>query len=110
MELPNQDDDPLRPYPMDNITQMMMLCELHIPMGKITVLVATTIVSLVDPDKSPPRIHGNLIQPGYFSVSVDRVCKDYRELGLKIPRGDGEKTLGQVEHSFILWRKHRCGG
>jgi hypothetical protein len=74
-------------------------------MGNITVLVATAIVSLVDPKKSP-RIHGNPIPPGYASISVDRVVKDYSELGLDILEGDGEKTLGQVEHSFILWCKH----
>jgi hypothetical protein len=73
-------------------------------MGNVTVLVATAIVSLVDPKKSP-RIHGNLIPPSYASISVDRVIKDYRELGLDILEVDGEKTLGKAEHSFILWRK-----
>ena len=34
-----------------------------------------------------------------------RVIKDYREVSLDFPGGDGEKTLGQAEHSFILWRK-----
>jgi hypothetical protein len=53
----------------------------------------------------PLRSHGNPIPPGYYSVSVDRVIKDYREVPLDFPRGDGEKTLGQVEHSFVLWRK-----
>ena len=75
--------------------------ELHILMGNITDMVAIGAISHVDPDKTP-RIHGNLTQPGYFSVSVDRVCKDYRELGLEISAGDGEKTLGQAEHSFIV--------
>jgi hypothetical protein len=36
---------------------------------------------------------------------VDRVIKDYREVALDIPRGDGEKTLGQAELSFIVWCK-----
>ena len=81
-------------------------CELHIPLGNTgaIVLVAYGIVSPVIPDKTP-TIHGNLIPPGYYSVSVHRVIKYYRELSLDFPRGDGEKTLGQAEHSFILWRK-----
>ena len=62
------------------------------------------IVSPVVPDKTP-TIHGNLIPPGYYSVSVDRVIEDYREVPLDFPRGDGEKTLGMAEHSFVLWRK-----
>ena len=82
----------------------MTPCELHIPIGNSTVMVATSIVSLVDPDKTP-RIHGNPISPGYYSVNVDRVIKDYREVALDFPGGDGEKTLGQAEHAFIVWCK-----
>ena len=62
-----------------------------------TVLVAHGIFSHVVPDKTP-RSHGNPIPPGYYSVSVDRVIKDYREAALYFPRGDGETTLGQAEY------------
>ena len=91
---------------MDDITVPLTPCELHIPLGNTgaTVLVAHGIISPVVPDKTP-TIHGNLIPPGYYSVLVDRVIKDYREVPLDFPGGDGEKTLGQAEHSFILWRK-----
>ena len=65
---------------------------------------AHVIVSSVVPEKTPTS-HGNPIPPGYYSISVDRVIKDYREVPLDFPGGDGEKTLGQVEHSFVLWRK-----
>ena len=82
----------------------LMPCELHISMGNSTVLVAHGIVSPMDPDKTP-RSHGNPIPPGYYSVSVDRVIKENREVSLDFPRGDGEKTLGQAEHSFVLWCK-----
>ena len=78
--------------------------ELYIPMGNSTVMVATGIVSPMDPDKTA-RIHGNPIPPGYYSVNVDRVIKDYREVALDFPGGDGKKTLGEAEHAFILWRK-----
>ena len=81
-------------------------CELHIPLGKTSaiVLVAHGIISPMVPEKTP-RSHGNPIPPGYYSVLVDRVVKGYREVALDFPRGNGEKTLGQAEHSFVLWRK-----
>ena len=91
---------------MDDITVPLTPCELHISLGNTgaTVLVAHGIVSPVVPDKTP-TIHGNPISPGYYSVSVDRVIKDYRTVPLDFPRGDGEKTVGQAEHSFVLWHK-----
>jgi hypothetical protein len=81
-------------------------CQLHIPLGNTgaTILVAYGIVSPVVPDKTP-TIHGNLIPPGYYSVSVNRVIKYNREVPLDFPRGDREMTLAQAEHSFVLWRK-----
>ena len=52
-----------------------------------------------------PRIHGAIIPHGYVSVLVDRVNKGFSDLALDIPGGDGEKTLGEAEKTFILWRK-----
>ena len=49
--------------------------------GEYIVMVATGIVSPVDPDKTP-RSHGNPIPPGYYSVNVDRVIKYNREVAL----------------------------
>ena len=71
---------------MDDITVPLMPCELHIPLGNTgaTVLVAHGIVFPVVLDKTP-TIHVNLIPPGYYSVSVDRVIKDYREVPLDFP-------------------------
>jgi hypothetical protein len=102
-KLPNQ-DDALQHFPVDDIIEKMTQCELYIPMGNSTVMVVHSIVSLVDPDKTP-RSHGNPIPPGYYSILVDRVIKDYREVALDFPRSDGKKTLGQAEHSFIVWCK-----
>ena len=81
-------------------------CELHIPLGNTgaTVLVAHGIVSPMVPKKTPTR-QGNPIPPSYYSILVDRVIKDYRKVPLDFPGGDGEKTLGQAEHSFVLWCK-----
>jgi len=36
---------------------------------------------------------------------VDKVSKGYEDLALDIPGGDGEKTLGEAEKAYILWRK-----
>ena len=36
---------------------------------------------------------------------MDKVCKGYDNVALDIPGGDGEKTLGEVEKAYILWRK-----
>ena len=62
------------------------------------------VVSPIDRTKTP-RIHGSVIQPGYASVSVDRVLKGYSNVPLDIEGGDGEKTLGETEKTFIQWRK-----
>ena len=51
------------------------------------------------------KYHGAIIPPGYVSVSVDRVNKGFSDLALDILGGDGEKTLGEAEKTFILWRK-----
>jgi hypothetical protein len=94
----------LQHFSLDDITVPLTPCELHILLGNTgaIVLVVYGIISPVVPEKTP-TIHGNPIPPGYYSVSVDRVIKDYREVPLG---GDGEKTLEQAKHSFILRRKH----
>jgi hypothetical protein len=73
-------------------------------MGDSTSLVAHGFVAPEEPNKTP-RIHGSLIPPGYYRVSVDRVISDHRGVALDIAEGEGEKTLGEVEHGVILWRK-----
>ena len=67
-------------------------------------MVALGVFSPPDPTKTP-RIHGAIIPPRYVSVSVNRVNKGFSDLALDIPGGDGEKTLGEAEKIFILWRK-----
>ena len=48
---------------------------------------------------------GAPIQPRYARVAVDKVSKGYEDLALDISGGDGEKTLGEAEKAYILWRK-----
>ena len=67
-------------------------------------MVALGVFSPPDPTKTP-KIHGSIIPPGYVSILVDRVNKGFSDLSLDIPGGDWEKTLGEVEKTFILWRK-----
>ena len=67
-------------------------------------MVAVAVVTPVDPTRTP-RIHGAIVPPGYASVSVDRVVKGFSNVQLEIEGGDGEKTLGEGEKTFICWRK-----
>jgi len=63
-------------------------------------MVVVGVVTPVDPTKTP-TIHGVIVPPGYASVSVDRVVKGFSNVQLEIEGGDGEKTLGEVEKTFI---------
>ena len=67
-------------------------------------MVALGVFSPLDPTKTP-RIHRAIILAGYVSVSVDRVNKSFSDMALDILGGDGEKTLGEAEKTFKLWRK-----
>jgi hypothetical protein len=89
---------------VDDVTEAKTTCELHIPQGDATVMVAVGVVTHIDPTKTP-RIHGAIVPAGYASVSVDRVVKGFENVQLEIEGGDGEKTLGQAEKAFICWRK-----
>ena len=91
-------------FPVADVTAPFTSCELHIPKENAIIMVALSVFSPLDPTKIP-RIHGVIIAPGYVSVSVDRVNKGFSDLVLDIPGGDGEKTLGEAEKTFILWRK-----
>jgi hypothetical protein len=86
------------------MTASLTSCELHIPEGNGTVKVATGVVSPIDSTKTP-RIHTVIIPPGYASVLVDRVVKGHENVPLDIEGGDGEKTLGEAEKTFICWKK-----
>ena len=102
-EIPKQGDTGLR-FPVDDVTEPCTSCELHIPKGNSTIKVAIGLVNPIDRTKTP-RIHGNIIQEGYAIISVDKAEKGFSDLPLDIPGGDGEKTLGEAEKTFILWRK-----
>jgi hypothetical protein len=87
-------------FSVDDVTAPLTSCELHIPKGNATVKVATSVISPIDPTKTP-RIHSVIIPPGYASVSVDKVVKDHENVALDIEGGDREKTLGEAEKTFV---------
>ena len=84
-----------------DITAPFTSCELYIPKENATIMVALSVFSPPDPTKIP-RVHGAIIPPRYVSVSVNRVNKGFSDLALDILGGDGEKTLGEAEKTFIL--------
>jgi hypothetical protein len=47
-----QDDDAGMRFPVDDVTAPLTSCELHIPEGNATVLVATVVISPIDPTKT----------------------------------------------------------
>ena len=72
-EIPKQGDIGLR-FPMDEVTEPCTSCELHILKGNSTIKVVIGLVNPIDRTKTP-RIHGNIIQEGYATISVDKAEK-----------------------------------
>ena len=79
-EIPNQGDIGLR-FPVDDVTEPCTSCELHILKGNSTIKVAIGLVNPIDRTKTP-RIHGNIIQEGYATISVDKAEKGFSDLPL----------------------------
>ena len=63
--------DAAQHFPVDDVTEPLTLCELHIPQENATVMVATGVVSPIDRTKTP-KIHNSVIPLGYAAVSVDK--------------------------------------
>ena len=49
--------------------------------------------------------HGQQIPAGYTRVGAEQVCQCWETLELDIPGGDGERTLVEAIHGYILWDK-----
>ena len=49
--------------------------------------------------------HGQQIPAGYTRVGMGQVCLGWEILELDIPGGDGERTLAEAIHVYILWDK-----
>ena len=103
-ELPDAIKDAELRFPVDDVTEPFTSCELHIPKDNGTVKVAIGVVNPIDRTKTP-RIHGAVVPAGYATVSVDKAIEGFSDVPLDIHGGDGEKTVGEAEKSFIAWRK-----
>ena len=86
---------------MDEITQRTP-CDLQTAIKNLmfTVAYGTTM-----PTQPGDVYHGQQILAGYTRVGVEQVCQGWETLKLDIPRGDGERTLAEAIHGYILWDK-----
>ena len=89
---------------MDALTQPVNSCELQIREETEMKKVAVGVVNAIDRTRTPKN-HGQPVPEGYARVLVDRVERGCASVPLDIEGGDGEKTLGEVEKTFICWRK-----
>ena len=88
-------------YPVDEIAQwtpcVLQTCSKNL---RVTVAYGSAMPS------TPGEVyHGQEIPAGYAKVGVEEVCNDWKNLELDIPGGDGETTLADVVHGYILWDK-----
>jgi hypothetical protein len=88
-------------YPVDYITEKTT-CELHGAMSNLSVKAAEGYAL---PCESTALYLGNEIPDGFARVGVDQVHPGFESLELKIPGGDDERTLGDVQRGLILWPK-----
>ena len=78
------------------------ICSWYFWCVDLWVVTAVGVVSPIDRTKTQ-RIHGSVIQPGYNSVSVDRVLKGYSNVPLDIEGGDGgEDTRRSREDIYSM--------
>jgi hypothetical protein len=71
-EVPTVQADAKLRFSMDDLTEPVTSCELHILEGTGTKKVAVSVVNPIDRMRTP-RIHGQLVLEGYAHVLVDRV-------------------------------------
>nr|XP_051228830.1 uncharacterized protein LOC127346586 [Lolium perenne] len=88
-------------YPVDYVTEKTD-CELHMLIRTASVKVA---VGYVYPSEDGAMHHHMPIPPGCVRVGVDEVVSGFEKVELDIPRGEDERTLGDVKHGFALWPK-----
>ena len=88
-------------YPVDEITQRTP-CALQTCTKNLRFMVA---YGSAMPSTPGEVYHGQEILTGFAKVGVEEVCNDWKNLELDIPGGDGETTLGDAIHGYILWDK-----
>ena len=65
----------------------------------------TVAYSTAIPTQLGDVYHGQQIPPGYTRVGMEQVYQGWETLELDIPGGDGERTLTEAIHGYILWDK-----
>src|SRR4051794_25848881 len=81
-------------YPVDEIKEQTP-CDLYQEFKSITLKVTVRFaMPLLGSDGKPTLWYGHEIPPGYASVRVDKVEKDFESLRLEIPRVDGQDIIG----------------
>ena len=88
-------------YPVDEITQRTP-CVLQTSFKNLTFTVA---YGSAMPSTPGEVYHGQEIPAGHAKVGVEEVCNDWKNLELDIPGGNGETTLADATHGYILWNK-----
>ena len=84
---------------MDEITQRIP-CDLQTAINN---LMFTIAYSTTMPTQPGDVYHGQQISARYTRVGMEQVCQGWEMLELDIPGGDGERTLAEAIHGYILW-------
>ena len=87
---------------MDEITQQTP-CDLQTSIKNLTFTVAYCTAM---PTQPGDVYHGQQILAGYARVGVEQVCEGWEMFELDILGDDGERTLAEAIHGYILWDKH----
>ena len=85
-------------YLVDEITERTP-CELQTSIKNLTFTVA---YGTATPTLPGDVYHGKEIPARYARVGVEQVSNDWKTLELNIPGGDGETTLAEAIHGYIL--------
>ena len=85
-------------FPVDEINQRTP-CDLQ---TAIKNLMFTVAYGTAMPTQPGDVYHGQQIPPGYTRVGMEQVCQGWETLELDILGGDGERTLTEAIHGYIL--------
>jgi hypothetical protein len=88
-------------YPVDDVKEMKE-CELHYPMGNISMKVA---IGSALPCIPGALHHNNPIADGYARVTVEDIVQGCEDLEIDYPTPEGDVKLRDVKRQFILWKK-----
>ncbi|KAK1612479.1 hypothetical protein QYE76_036152 [Lolium multiflorum] len=88
-------------YPVDDVKEMKE-CELHYPMGNISMKVA---IGSALPCTPGALHHNNPIVDGYARVTVEDIVQGCEDLEIDYPTPEEDVKLRDVKRQFVLWKK-----